>query len=93
MTSNTIRATYHDGAFIPHVSCPLPDNTEVELRINSCRPQYTEIIDAEARMEILQILLQRMRQTTSMAYTTHHDPYRENREKLSVKCLDNRTRF
>lgn len=34
MPSDKIKATYTNGAFVPHVPFDLPDDTEVELTVN-----------------------------------------------------------
>jgi hypothetical protein len=55
-----LEATYKDGTFIPQVNFLLPNNTEVDLSIyRYCRLQ-SDIIDPEARKEILSSLLERM---------------------------------
>lgn len=56
-----LKAIYQNGTFVPQSQCYLPNNAEVELTI---RPQNfnLDIIDPEARKEILKGLLQRMRQ-------------------------------
>jgi hypothetical protein len=62
-----VRAIYHNGAFLPQVNCRLPNNTEVELIVKQSSPSHTDIVDPEARKEILKTLIQRMRQRSSVS--------------------------
>lgn len=72
MPSETIRAIYRDGTFIPQAPCSLLDNSEVELVVRcAVRPQNVDILDPEARQQILNTLLRRMRQTSLNAHARH----------------------
>ncbi|GFE68878.1 hypothetical protein [Chroococcus sp. FPU101] len=55
-----LRAIYQNGAFVPQSQCYLPNNAEVELTV---RQHFNlDIIDPEARKQIIKALTQRMRQ-------------------------------
>ncbi len=58
-----LKAIYRDGTFIPQVNCALPNDTEVELAIYQSRELHPDIIDPEARKEVLNSLLKRMKKT------------------------------
>jgi predicted DNA-binding antitoxin AbrB/MazE fold protein len=75
-----LRAIYRDGAFIPQVPCQLPENAEVELTVQRHQSMTPEVMDSEARKQILHLLLQRMRQTTLMGHSRHfsQDNFSEN---------------
>ncbi|WP_013325506.1 hypothetical protein [Gloeothece verrucosa] len=60
-----LKAIYRDGIFIPDKICNFPQNTIVELTIKPSRNVKTEVIDPEARQQILKTLLERMRQTVA----------------------------
>ncbi len=57
-----VKAIYKDGTFIPQANCSLPDNAEVEIAIYRERLANGDIIDPEARKEVLNTLLKRMKQ-------------------------------
>jgi hypothetical protein len=58
-----LKAIYRDGTFVPQSRCYLPDNAEVELTVRPAQRLDADIIDPEARRQILKALLQRMRHT------------------------------
>jgi hypothetical protein len=58
-----LKAIYKDGTFIPQVDFSLPNNTEVELSIYRYCSLQSDIIDPEARKEVLNNLLQRMKKS------------------------------
>lgn len=60
-----LKAIYQNGTFVPQASCGLPNNTEVELTIHQSHILASDIIDPKARKEILNSLLQRMKQAKS----------------------------
>ncbi|MGK7939474.1 MAG: antitoxin AF2212-like protein [Crocosphaera sp.] len=61
-----VKATYHNGTFIPNTPCYLPNNTEVELMIDVNSESAHNVVDRETRKEILDALLTRMRQSSLM---------------------------
>jgi hypothetical protein len=56
-----LKAIYKDGTFIPQTNFFLPNNTEVELSVYRYCSLQTDIINPEARKEVLNNLLQRMK--------------------------------
>jgi predicted DNA-binding antitoxin AbrB/MazE fold protein len=56
-----LKAIYQNGTFVPQSQCYLPNNAEVELTVRQ-RSFNLDIIDPEARKQILKALTQRMRQ-------------------------------
>jgi hypothetical protein len=60
-----LKAIYRDGTFIPQANFSLPNNTEVELSIYRYCSLQSDIIDPEARKEVLNNLLQRMKKKRS----------------------------
>ncbi|PSF39084.1 hypothetical protein C7H19_03270 [Aphanothece hegewaldii CCALA 016] len=56
-----LKAIYRDGTFIPQKTCHLPNNAEVELTVKHYQNFNLDIIDPEARKEIMKSLLLRMR--------------------------------
>ncbi|MGB9181949.1 MAG: antitoxin family protein [Pyrinomonadaceae bacterium] len=59
--SQRVRAIYQNGAFIPQVPCDLPENSEVELVIESPRVLPPLVTDPEERKRIMEELIQNMR--------------------------------
>ena len=59
--SQRLKAIYQNGAFIPQAPCDLPENSEVELIIESPRVLPPTITDLEERKRILRELIQNMR--------------------------------
>jgi predicted DNA-binding antitoxin AbrB/MazE fold protein len=59
--SQRLKAIYQNGAFIPQTPCDLPENSEVELVIESPRLRPPTVTDPEERKRILKELVQNMR--------------------------------
>ncbi len=59
--SQRLKAIYQNGAFIPQAPCNLPENSEVELIIESPRVLPPTVTDPEERTRILKELVQNMR--------------------------------
>ncbi len=59
--SQRLKAIYQNGAFIPRVPCDLPENSEVELIIESPALIQPTVTDTEERKRILRELIQNMR--------------------------------
>ena len=60
--SQTLKAVYRNGAFIPQTAFELPEGTEVELLIQTPHVTSPPITDPAARRQFLQALTQRMQQ-------------------------------
>lgn len=76
--SQTLRAIYRDGAFIPQTPCDLPEGAEVELTILESRVSPPEVADPEERKRILERMVERMRANPIAADA----PRRFTREEL-----------
>lgn len=59
--SQTLKAIYRDGAFIPQTPCDLPEGAEVELTIQGPRLLPPKVTDPEERKRILEEMVERMR--------------------------------
>ncbi|HEX7176022.1 MAG TPA: antitoxin family protein [Pyrinomonadaceae bacterium] len=59
--SQTLKAIYRDGAFIPQVPCDLPEGAEVELTVSAPRSLPPPVTDPEERKRILEEMVARMR--------------------------------
>jgi predicted DNA-binding antitoxin AbrB/MazE fold protein len=59
--SQRLKAIYQNGAFIPQVPCDLPENSEVELIIETPRVLPPTVTDLEERKRLLKELVQNMR--------------------------------
>lgn len=59
--SQTLKAIYRDGAFIPQAPCDLSEGTEVELTIHEPRVIPPTVTDPEERKRIMAELIQNMR--------------------------------
>jgi predicted DNA-binding antitoxin AbrB/MazE fold protein len=59
--SQRLKAIYRNGAFIPQGPCDLPENSEVELIIESPGVLQPTVTDPEERKRILRELIQNMR--------------------------------
>jgi predicted DNA-binding antitoxin AbrB/MazE fold protein len=59
--SQTLKAIYRDGAFIPQVPCDLPEGAEVELTVSEPRSLPPPVTDPEERKRILEEMVARMR--------------------------------
>jgi predicted DNA-binding antitoxin AbrB/MazE fold protein len=58
--SQTFKAIYRDGAFIPQTPCDLPDGTEVVLTIGDPYHSPPKVTDPKERARILKELVQNM---------------------------------
>jgi hypothetical protein len=63
--NETLKAVYIDGTFVPRVYYRLPNNVEVELTVTREPNPCKDIIDPEARKEILNGLIKRMKRNRS----------------------------
>ncbi|HEX7314169.1 MAG TPA: antitoxin family protein [Pyrinomonadaceae bacterium] len=59
--SQTLKAIYRDGAFIPQTPCDLPEGSEVELTIIETRVMPPKASNSEERKRILEGMVARMR--------------------------------
>ena len=59
--SQTLKAIYRDGAFIPQSPCDLPEGAEVELTLSELRVMPQKATDPEERKRILEGMVARMR--------------------------------
>ena len=75
--SNRIKATFHDGAFIPQQPFDLPEGAQVELVIEGPTVTPPEVSDPEERRQILNAMVDRMIQNPIPA-----DAPRFSREEL-----------
>ena len=76
--SQTFKAIYRDGAFIPQTPCDLPEGSEVELTISKPRVMPLKATDTEERKRILERMVARMRANPIPAEA----PLRFTREEL-----------
>jgi predicted DNA-binding antitoxin AbrB/MazE fold protein len=60
--SQTLKAIYHNGAFIPQIPCNFPEGFEVEIQVQSSSVIPPKISDANARQIFLKSLVERMQQ-------------------------------
>jgi predicted DNA-binding antitoxin AbrB/MazE fold protein len=59
--SQTLKAIYRDGAFIPQTPCDLPEGAEVELTISEPRVTPPKVTDLAEQTRILEVMVARMR--------------------------------
>ena len=76
--SQTFKAIYRDGAFVPQTPCNLPEGSEVELTISGLRVMPSKATDPEERKRILERMVARMRANPIPAEA----PRRFTREEL-----------
>ena len=76
--SQTLKAIYRDGAFIPQTPCDLPEGSEVELTISEPRVVPPKATDPGERRRILERMVARMRANPIPAEA----PRRFTREEL-----------
>ena len=76
--SQTLKAIYRDGAFVPQTPCNLPDGAEVELTISEPRVLPPQVSDPEERKRIMEKMVARMRANPIPAAA----PRRFTREEL-----------
>jgi predicted DNA-binding antitoxin AbrB/MazE fold protein len=58
--SQTLKAIYRDGAFIPQTPCDLPEGAEVEITIRSPKLIPPRVTDPEERGRLMDELIQNM---------------------------------
>ena len=73
-----LKAIYQNGAFVPQTPCDLPENSEVDLIIETPRVIPPKVTDPEERKRILEELIQSMRDNPIPA----NAPARFTREEL-----------
>ncbi|HXU08690.1 MAG TPA: antitoxin family protein [Blastocatellia bacterium] len=60
--SQTIRAVFRDGVFVPQQPCDLPDGSRVELTIDDPYTMPPEITDPAERAALLKEVVRSMRE-------------------------------
>ncbi|HYG78851.1 MAG TPA: antitoxin family protein [Pyrinomonadaceae bacterium] len=58
--SQTLKAIYRDGAFIPQTPCDLPEGAEVEITIRAPNLLPPKVTDPEERRRLMDELIQNM---------------------------------
>ncbi|HKQ07124.1 MAG TPA: antitoxin family protein [Blastocatellia bacterium] len=58
--SHTIKAVYHNGAFIPQEPCDLPEGVQVEVVVSDPYTIPPQITDPKEREKVMAELLKRM---------------------------------
>jgi predicted DNA-binding antitoxin AbrB/MazE fold protein len=58
--SQTLKAIYRDGAFIPQTPCDLPDGAQVEITIRAPNLIPPKVADPEERRRLMGELIQNM---------------------------------
>lgn len=76
-----LKAIYRNGAFILQTACDLPEETEVELLIQSPQVASPPISDAETKQRLLKSLIERMQHNPIPL-----DAPRFTREMLHERC-------
>ena len=76
--SQTLKAIYRDGTFIPQAPCDLPEGAEVELTIHDPHTIPPTVTDLEERKRILREVVENMRANPLPAEA----PRRFTREEL-----------
>ena len=66
-----LKAIYQNGAFIPQTPCDLPENSEVELIIETPHVIPAQVTDPEERKRILTEMVERMRANPIPADAPH----------------------
>jgi predicted DNA-binding antitoxin AbrB/MazE fold protein len=59
-----IKAKYHKGVFIPKESFDFPENSEVEIIVESSLILYPEVSNIQERAKILKNLTERMKKNS-----------------------------
>lgn len=59
--SQTLKAIYCDGAFIPQTPCDLPEGAEVEITVSAPHLIPPTVTDPEERKRILREVVENMR--------------------------------
>jgi len=78
--SQTIKAVYHNGAFIPQEPCDLPEGVQVDVVISDPYTIPPRITDPEERERMMAELLRRM----------HENPISENAPRFTRDELHER---
>ena len=60
--TQSLRAIYRNGAFIPQTAFELPEGTEVELLVQDPQVASPPIADVAAKRQFLRALVERMQQ-------------------------------
>jgi predicted DNA-binding antitoxin AbrB/MazE fold protein len=60
--TQSLRAIYRNGAFVPQTAFELPEGTEVELLVQSSPITSPSIADTERKRKFLRALVERMQQ-------------------------------
>lgn len=76
--SQTIKAIYRGGAFIPQTPCDLPEGAEVEITVDTPHVMPPLVTDPEERKRIMEEMVARMRANPIPAAA----PRRFTREEL-----------
>ena len=58
--SQTFKAIYRGGAFVPQTPCAFPEGTEVEITIRSPKLIPPKVTDPEERRRLMDELIQNM---------------------------------
>jgi predicted DNA-binding antitoxin AbrB/MazE fold protein len=58
--SQTLKAIYRDGAFVPQSPCDLPDGVEVEITVRAPNLIPPTVTDPEERRRLMDELIQNM---------------------------------
>ena len=58
--SQTLKAIYRDGAFIPQAPCDLPEGAEVEITVRSPKVVPPRVTAPEERKRLMNELIQNM---------------------------------
>jgi predicted DNA-binding antitoxin AbrB/MazE fold protein len=58
--SQTFKAVYRDGAFIPQTPCDLPEGAEVEITVRAPNVIPPKVTDPEERERLMNGLIQNM---------------------------------
>ncbi|HJQ33879.1 MAG TPA: antitoxin family protein [Pyrinomonadaceae bacterium] len=58
--SQTLKAVYRDGAFIPQTPCDLPEGAEVEITVRAPNLIPPKVTDPEERRRLMDELIQNM---------------------------------
>ncbi len=57
-----LKAIYREGAFIPEVSCNLPEESQVELLVEGPLLLPPAVTDPEEKFRLVKMVMQRMRE-------------------------------
>ncbi|HWW77396.1 MAG TPA: antitoxin family protein, partial [Pyrinomonadaceae bacterium] len=58
--SQTLKAVYRDGAFIPQTPCDIPEGAEVEITVRAPNLIPPKVTDPEERRRLMDELIQNM---------------------------------